>query len=91
MLRQLPGPVPLRSATLILNAAPIVSAAIRSSCWFQNIFPTAHAYPVVVDIESHLALWAAGGERAEDFDRFRQDKALSELIGDELPDRKSVV
>ena len=83
MLRQLPGPVPLRSATLILNAAPIVSAAIRSSCWFQNIFPTAHAYPVVVDIESHLALWAAaGGERAEDFDHFRQDKLQHQPLAD---------
>ena len=36
-------------------------------------------------VESHLALWAAGGERAEDFDQFRQDKALAELIGHELP------
>lgn len=36
-------------------------------------------------VESFLALWAAGGERAEDFDRLRQDKALAELIGHELP------
>ena len=36
-------------------------------------------------VESFLALWAAGGERAEDFDHFRQDKALCELIGHELP------
>ena len=36
-------------------------------------------------VESHLALWAAGGERAEDFDHFRQDTALGELIGHELP------
>ena len=32
-------------------------------------------------VESFLALWAAGGERAEDFDHPRQDKALCELIG----------
>jgi hypothetical protein len=36
-------------------------------------------------VESFLALWAAGGERAEDFDHLRQDKALAELIGHELP------
>ena len=36
-------------------------------------------------VESFLALWAAGGERSEDFDRFREDKALVELIGHELP------
>ena len=36
-------------------------------------------------VESHLALWATGGERAEDFDHFRQDKALAELLGHELP------
>lgn len=36
-------------------------------------------------VESFLALWAAGGERAEDFDHFRQDKALCELIGHDLP------
>jgi hypothetical protein len=36
-------------------------------------------------VESFLALWAAGGERAEDFDHFRQDKALAELIGHPLP------
>lgn len=36
-------------------------------------------------IESHLALWAAGGERAEDFDHFREDKALCALLGHELP------
>ena len=36
-------------------------------------------------VESFLALWAAGGERCEDFDRLREDKALVELIGHELP------
>jgi hypothetical protein len=30
--------------------------------------------------ESLLALWAAGGERAEDLDQFRQDKALTLLL-----------
>ena len=33
-------------------------------------------------VESNLTLWAAGGERAEDFDHFMQDKALAELTGD---------
>src|SRR6201984_1805715 len=32
-----------------------------------------------------LALWAAGGERAEDLDQFRQDKALALLLGHDLP------
>ena len=30
-------------------------------------------------------MWAAGGERAEDLDQFRQDKALALLLGHELP------
>ena len=33
-------------------------------------------------VESLLAMWAAGGERAEDLDPFRQDKApRSEEVG----------
>ena len=36
-------------------------------------------------VESLLALWAAGGERAEDLDQFRQDAALALLLGHELP------
>lgn len=36
-------------------------------------------------VESFLALLATGGEPAEDFDHFRQDKAMAELIGHELP------
>ena len=35
--------------------------------------------------ESLLALWAAGGERAEDLDQFRQDKGLALLLGHDLP------
>ena len=35
--------------------------------------------------ESFFALWAAGGEHAEDFDHLRQDMALATLIGHELP------
>src|SRR5437588_4483192 len=36
-------------------------------------------------VESLLAMWAAGGERAEDLDQFRQDKALAVLLGHDLP------
>jgi hypothetical protein len=36
-------------------------------------------------VESLLALWAAGGERTEDLDHFREDKALALLLGHELP------
>jgi hypothetical protein len=36
-------------------------------------------------VESLSALWAAGGERAEDLDHFRQDKALALLLGHDLP------
>lgn len=36
-------------------------------------------------VESLLALWAAGGERAEDLDHFRQDAALAMLLGHDLP------
>lgn len=35
--------------------------------------------------ESLLAMWATGGERAEDLDQFRQDPALALLLGYELP------
>ena len=35
--------------------------------------------------ESFFALWAAGGEHAEDFDQLRSDQALAMLIGHELP------
>lgn len=36
-------------------------------------------------VESVLALWAAGGERAEDLDRLRGDEALATLLGHGLP------
>jgi hypothetical protein len=36
-------------------------------------------------VESLMALWAAGGEQAEDLDQFRQDKALALLLGHDLP------
>ncbi len=36
-------------------------------------------------VESLMALWAAGGERAEDLDQFRQDGALALLLGHSLP------
>src|SRR5205085_2760101 len=36
-------------------------------------------------VESLLAMWATGGERTEDLDQFRQDKALALLLGHELP------
>jgi hypothetical protein len=36
-------------------------------------------------VESLLAMWAAGGERAEDLDQFRQDNALALPLGHELP------
>ena len=34
---------------------------------------------------SLFALWAAGGERCEDFEHFREDRALAVLLGHELP------
>lgn len=35
--------------------------------------------------ESMFALWLAGGERCEDLERLREDEALGELLGHELP------
>jgi hypothetical protein len=35
--------------------------------------------------ESFLALWFAGGERCEDLERLREDRALAELLGHETP------
>ena len=40
--------------------------------------------------ESFFALWAAGGEHAEDFDHLRQDEALATLIGHALPAAQTV-
>ena len=36
-------------------------------------------------VESLLAMWAAGGERAEGLDQFRQDEALALLLGHDMP------
>jgi Transposase DDE domain group 1 len=36
-------------------------------------------------VGSLLAMWAAGGERTEDLDQFRQDQALALLLGHDLP------
>ena len=36
-------------------------------------------------IESVMMLWTSGGDRCEDLERFRTDRALIELIGHELP------
>ena len=36
-------------------------------------------------VESLLAMRARGGERAEDFDQFRQDRAVALRLGHELP------
>jgi hypothetical protein len=35
-------------------------------------------------VESLLALWSAGGERCEDLERLREDRALAQLIGHEI-------
>jgi len=35
--------------------------------------------------ECLVAMWAAGGERAEDLDPCRQDQALALLLGHDLP------
>ena len=36
-------------------------------------------------VESLLALWTAGGERCEDLERLREDRALARLLGHDLP------
>lgn len=36
-------------------------------------------------LESVFCLWASGGERCEDFENFRTDRALTALIGHRLP------
>jgi len=35
--------------------------------------------------ESFFSLWIAGGERCEDLERLREDRALAELLGHDLP------
>ena len=35
-------------------------------------------------VESLLALWSAGGERCEDLERLREDRALAQLLGHEI-------
>ena len=36
-------------------------------------------------LESLLTLWVAGGERCEDLERLREDRALAHLLGHDLP------
>jgi len=36
-------------------------------------------------VESLLTLWVAGGERCEDLDRLREDRALAQCLGHDLP------
>jgi post-segregation antitoxin (ccd killing protein) len=40
--------------------------------------------------ESLIALWASGGERCEDMDRLREDRALAQLLGYTLPSAQAV-
>ena len=40
--------------------------------------------------EGLLALWAAGGDRCEDLDAFREDEALAQLLGHDLPAAQTV-
>ena len=40
--------------------------------------------------ESLFALWVARGERCQDMDRLREDRALSELLGYRLPSSRAV-
>ena len=68
----------LIEAFRLSGTAAVVDATIKFKSRKRGLSPSEM-------VESHLALWAAGGERAEDFDHFRQDKALSELLGHELP------
>ena len=36
-------------------------------------------------VESFFSLWLSGGERCEDLDRLREDRALAQLLGHDLP------
>ena len=40
--------------------------------------------------ESLFALWLAGGERCEDMDRLREDRALAQMLGYALPSAQAV-
>lgn len=41
-------------------------------------------------VESLFALWLAGGERCEDMDRLREDRALAQMLGFSLPSAQAV-
>lgn len=60
------------------GAAAVVEASVRFKTRKRGLTSSQFA-------ESFFALWAAGGERCEDFEHLRQDKALSHLIGHDLP------
>lgn len=62
----------------LTGAAAIVDAKVQVKARKRGLKSSEMA-------ESFFALWAAGGERAEDFDQFRRDEALASLIGHELP------
>ena len=78
MITSRAGVPSLIEAFRLSGTAAVVDATIKFKSRKRGLSPSEM-------VESHLALWAAGGERAEDFDHFRQDKALSELLGHELP------
>ena len=68
----------LIEAYRLSGTAAVVDATIKFKTRKRRLTPSER-------VESHLALLAAGCERAEDFDHFRQHKALAEPIGHELP------
>jgi hypothetical protein len=60
------------------GTAAVIEREIRLKIGKRGLSPSEMA-------ESLLAMWAAGGDRAEDLDQFRQDQALALLLGHELP------
>jgi hypothetical protein len=60
------------------GTAAVIEREIRLKIGKRGLSPSEMA-------ESLLAMWAAGGDRAEDLDQFRQDQALALLLGQELP------
>ena len=90
-------PVPLAENLTALGGAPLVVRAFRSLDLPGAIREHIHVkqrergYDEATYIESFVVLNAVGGECVNDFERLRQDGALSELVGHEFPSPRAAL
>ena len=90
-------PVPLAENLTALGGAPLVARAFRSLGLPAAIREHVHVkqrergYDEATYVESFVILNAVAGECVADFERLRQDGALSELVGHEFPSPRAAL